>query len=125
MGHNKSVLCISGVASRASFSPTQTLTSAVEGQMKIVAYTFLLFLLSLFLCCGKGQNASSPPVNQRQQNAVSLSGKTENPISHVRKGLLQKDDLAAAIAGVKKRIRLGLTWAWGPPAQTRNGFPIS
>ena len=91
--------------------------------MKIVAYTFLPLLLSLLLGCGKGENDSSSPVNQGQRNAVSLSGKTENPISHTRKVLSQKDVLAAAIADAKKRIRLGLTWAWAPARTDEKRFP--
>lgn len=91
--------------------------------MKIVAYTFLLFLLSVLLGCGKSENVDSSPVNQGQRKAVSLSGETENPISHVRKVLPQEDDLTAAIAGAKKRIRLGVTWAWAPARTDEKRFP--
>ena len=84
--------------------------------MKTVAHTFLPFLLSVLLGCGKSKDIASSPVSRGQRDVAALSGKTEKPISDVRKMLPLEDDLAAAIAGAKKRIRLGLTWAW-PPAR--------
>lgn len=84
--------------------------------MKTAVHTFLIFLLSVLLGCGKSEDVASSPASQGQRDVVSLSGKAKKPSSGVRKVPPLEDDLAAAIAGSKKRIRLGLTWAW-PPAR--------
>ena len=90
--------------------------------MKTVVHTFLLFLLSVLLACGKGEDVASSPASQGQRDVASLSGKAEKPVSDVRKVLPLEDDLAAAIAGAKKRIRLGLMWAWAPARADEKRF---
>ena len=90
--------------------------------MKTAIHAFMLFELSVLLGCGKSEDVAFSPVSQEQRDVASLSGEAEKPSSGVRKVLPLDDDLAVAIAGATKRIRLGMTWAWPPEHADKQRF---